>query len=174
MDALQIDTGNGEYGKTWRSDSSCKIYHKKRRHRLCNARSILHQKHSSRLSHYHISMMISRKKKKEGQDIGQGRGGGRTGKSRHMDHTRARQSRQEKKKEIIIPSHQGRVVTSSIHYFEDSQPTQLRGITRQTLHSPLRKSFSLKLSIFTFLLSRPCSQARIFFFVPSQSTTTPT
>jgi hypothetical protein len=39
MDALQIDTGNGEYGKTWSGKySSCRIYHKKRRQR--GARSL--------------------------------------------------------------------------------------------------------------------------------------
>ena len=67
MYAFQINTGNGDYGiTTWQSGkySSCRIYHKKRRKRI-HARSNLHKKQSSRLSHYHISMKNSRKKKKD-------------------------------------------------------------------------------------------------------------
>lgn len=58
--------------------------------------------------------------------------------------------------------------------FWPSHPTHALAITRQTLTSPLLKSPSLKLSILTFRLSLPCSHARTFFFVPSQSTTTAT
>jgi microsomal dipeptidase-like Zn-dependent dipeptidase len=53
--------------------------------------------------------------------------------------------------EVGKPDHVGIVVDWD---GTKKKPTQLRGITRQTLHSPLRRSFSLKLSILTFLLSR--------------------
>lgn len=55
-----------------------------------------------------------------------------------------------------------------------SHPTHARPTTLQILTSPLRRSPSRKLSILTFLPSRPCSHARTLRFVPSQSTTIPT
>lgn len=59
-----------------------------------------------------------------------------------------------------------------------SHPTQLLGITLHTITSPLLRSPTLKLSSLTLgffpFSSRPCSQARIFFLVPSQSITTAT
>jgi len=74
----------------------------------------------------------------------------------------------------LTPSNSAAQAKESTLQFLPLHPTQPLGITLQIFTSPLRRSSSLKLSILTFLLSLPCSQARTFFFVPSHSATIPT